>query len=78
MATEAGLFTYKQREKMATFFFLLPALLFIAVFAYVSFTLTLVLSFFKVDWLNPWEFAGVSNFVKVYHYELFWRSLRNV
>lgn len=77
----SGLLTYKRQEKFATFFFLLPALAIIAVFSYVSFVLTLGLSFFGgVDWLPTQHltFVGFGNYVKVLHYELFWKSLRNV
>lgn len=66
---------------MATFFFLFPALLLIAVFSYVSFILTVGLSFFGgVDWLPTQElsFVGFANYVKVWNYDLFWQSLRNV
>ncbi len=80
-STDMGFLTYKRREKFATFFFLLPALFLIAVFSYVSFLLTLGLSFFgDVTWLptaNP-TFVGFANYVKVWNYDLFWRSLRNV
>lgn len=76
-----GLLSYKAREKMATVFFLLPALLLIAVFSYVSFMLTLGLSFFgDVTWLessNP-TFVGLDNYAKVLNYDLFWKSLRNI
>ncbi len=74
----SGILSYKQKEKVATLFFLLPSIFFVCIFSYVSFVLTFVLAFFKVDWLNPWEFVGFDNFVKVMHYDLFWRSLRNV
>lgn len=77
----ASLASYKTREKIATAFFLLPALLIIAVFAYVSFFLTFGMSFFgNVDWLPSTEstFVGLGNYAKVLRYDLFWRSLRNV
>ncbi|MCD6404644.1 MAG: sugar ABC transporter permease [Planctomycetes bacterium] len=77
----SGFLTYKRREKFATFFFLLPALALIAVFSYVSFLLTLGLSFFGgVNWLPTQHltFVGFANYAKVLHYELFWRSLANV
>ncbi len=73
-----GLLTYKQHEKLATVFFLLPALFFIAIFSYISFLLTFFLSFFKVDWLKTFEFVGFHNYVKVIHYDLFWKSLLNI
>lgn len=80
-APSGGLMTQKRREKLATLFFLLPAVLLIAVFSYVSFILTLGLSFYgDVTWLkasNP-HFVGLANYVKVWHYDLFWLSLWNV
>ncbi len=75
------MFSEKSRQKMATVFFLLPALLLIGVFSYVSFLLTLGLSFFDdVTWLPASQptFSGLSNYAKVLQYDLFWTSLRNV
>jgi multiple sugar transport system permease protein len=75
---ESLLAHYKRRERMATGFFLLPSLFFICVFSYISFVLTFILAFYKVDWLSPWQFVGFDNFVKVVNYDLFWKSIRNV
>ncbi|MHC4712286.1 MAG: carbohydrate ABC transporter permease [Planctomycetota bacterium] len=80
-STDMGFLTYKRREKFATFFFLLPALFLIAVFSYVSFLLTLGLSFFgDVTWLPTanTKFVGFANYVKVWNYDLFRRALWNV
>ena len=77
-ATETGFLTYKRREKLATVLFLFPALLFITIFSYLSFLLNFFLSFFKVDWLKTFQWVGFHNYVKVLHYDLFWRSLLNV
>ncbi len=80
-AGDMGFLTYKRREKLATFFFLMPALLFILVFSYFSFMLTLGLSFYgDVTWLPTSEpkFVGFANYAKVLNYDLFWKSLKNV
>lgn len=76
--TRKGLLTYKQHEKLATALFLLPALFFIAIFSYVSFILTFFLSFYQVDWLGTFKFVKFLNYVKVFHYDLFWKSLVNI
>jgi len=73
-----GYLTYKRKEKIATLLFLLPALIFIAVFSYISFFMTFAMAFYKVDWLNPWQFVGWGNFLKVWNYDLFWKSLGNI
>jgi len=75
---EEGFLTHKRRAKLTTFFFLLPAMAFLIVYSYISFILTLGLSFFKVDWLSRPEFVGLANFVKVTHYDLFWKSIWNI
>jgi len=76
-----GLLSYRAREKVATVFFLLPAIVLIGVFAYFSFMLTLGLSFFgDVTWLPASDphFTGLDNYRKVLNYDLFWKSLKNV
>lgn len=73
-----GISAWKQREKRAAWFFLLPALLLIGVFCYVSFVFTVIMSFYKVDFLSEPTFVGMANFSKVLHYDLFWKSLANV
>ena len=57
----ASLASYKTREKFATAFFLLPALLIIAVFAYVSFCLTFgISSYYACEMATIACFLGFS------------------
>lgn len=58
--------------------FLMPAVLFLAVFVYVPAAMSLALGFYHYHLLGvDTTFAGLSNFSDALHYSVFWISVRN-
>lgn len=67
-------------NKLSYYYWHLPALLFFLVFLLYPAVFGIIISFFNWDGLNPnifKNFAGISNYIKIFQDKVFWLSLRN-
>lgn len=69
----------KRREALAAYLLLAPAMVAFVLFLLIPLFMTIGLSF--VNWsgitLNSIQWAGVSNYTRLFHDPVFWHSLRN-
>ncbi|WP_026369918.1 carbohydrate ABC transporter permease [Kallotenue papyrolyticum] len=65
------------RHNLTAYLFLLPALLLFGLFAWYPILRGLVISFQRVDLINPPAWVGLANFRLIFGDPLFWRAWRN-
>ncbi len=69
-------FTYRTRQSWTGFLFVLPALVFFAVFAFWPMINAFYLSLFNYDMLTPKEFIGLGNYQSLLESDTFLNSLK--
>jgi len=68
------------KNNLSYYYWHIPALIFFLVFLIYPLIFGIIISFFNWDGLNPnifKNFAGISNYIKLFQDKLFWLSLRN-
>jgi multiple sugar transport system permease protein len=68
--------SFRTREKLAGYLFVLPDALGLLVFVGVPMVLALGLGFFEVDGFGGYRFTGLANYRRMWADPLFWQSLR--
>jgi multiple sugar transport system permease protein len=68
--------SFRTREKLAGYLFVLPDALGLLLFVGVPMILALGLGFFEVDGFGGYRFTGLSNYRRMWADPLFWQSLR--
>ncbi len=68
--------SFRTREKLAGYLFVLPDALGLLAFVGVPMILALGLGFFDVDGFGGYRFAGLANYRRMWADPLFWQSLR--
>lgn len=76
-ARRGGLHRAKRRESLIAVLFLVPALMFLAIFIAYPLANAGMLSFFEWDGFSPREWVGVDNFIRLSGDGVFWSSLKN-
>jgi len=71
------LFTWRRRQLIIAFLFVLPALINFAIFRYIPIYSAFVASLYKYSLLGGYgDFVGVENYTRMLSDPVFWRSLR--
>ena len=68
--------SFRTRERIAGYLFVLPDALGLFVFVGVPMVLALGLGFFNVDGFGGYQFVGLANYRRMWADPLFWQSLR--
>lgn len=67
----------RRKNTMGSYLFIMPALLGALIFSLGPMVASLVLSFTQYDIVQPAEFIGISNYVKLFSDKMFFKSLFN-
>lgn len=70
------LLNYRTRQKLSGVLFVLPVLLFFAVFNIYPILNAFVVSFFEFDLFTPMKFVGLNNYVNLWSNPNFWSAIR--
>jgi multiple sugar transport system permease protein len=65
------------RETIIAYSFIAPNFIGFAIFTLVPLVFALILSFLSWDGANPIQFAGLSNFIRLFTDPIFWRAMGN-
>lgn len=67
----------KLRTALTAYGFMAPALILIVLFVFIPIVFSLPLAFFDYSVLGKTHFIGLANFVRAFHDDEFWISIRN-
>lgn len=75
-ANSKGRISVQTHETIASYLFLLPALLFFAIFVVYPMLTGVITSFYNYT-LSKFEFIGLANYTRLFHDEIFLKSMKN-
>lgn len=78
VSTHKGKLVDRIWKNRQAYLFLLPILLFLAVFKYYTFLVAIVESFFQWNGANLNNFVGLENYVRLFQDETFWVSVQHL